>query len=74
MYIVNHFLDTDILGIDIPNRGAAATTNADQGTGSIGAQASLCEGLYGRAPNVVLIDWSGTGAGMKAQGELNGLS
>jgi hypothetical protein len=74
MYIVNHFLDTDIFGIDIPNRGAAATTNADQGTGSIGAQASLCEGLYGRAPNVVLIDWSGTGQGMKAQGELNGLS
>lgn len=73
MYIVNHFLDEDILGIDIPDRDAAATTNAADGDGSIGAQADLCESLYGRAPNVVLLDWVGTGDAMTAQAELNGV-
>lgn len=74
MYIVNHFLDEDILGIDIPNRDAASTTNAAEGDGSIGAQSDLCESLYGRAPNVVLLDWVGTGQAMTAQAELNGVS
>lgn len=74
LYLVNHFLDKDILGIDVPDKGAAATTNAAQGNGSIGAQAALCEGLYGRAPHAVLLDWVDIGEAMKAQDQLNGLS
>lgn len=52
MGIVNHMLHIDIFGIQIPNRLAADETNS---VASIDAQASICEGLYGRAPNVVLV-------------------
>lgn len=73
MYIVNHFLDEDILGIDIPDRSAAAATNAVSGTGSIGAQAALCESLYGRAPNGILLDWTDLGDPIGAQNAINGV-
>ncbi|KAF3394342.1 PI-PLC X domain-containing protein 1 [Penicillium rolfsii] len=73
MYIVNHFLDVDILGVKIPDRGAAGTTNAATGQGSIGAQAAECEGLYQRAPNAVLLDFVDKGDAIQAQNNLNGL-
>ena len=57
MMIVNHFLDVDILGILIPDDSADTTTNAATGTGSIGAQAALCEQTWGRNPNLVLVDY-----------------
>ncbi|KAJ9400711.1 hypothetical protein DTO282F9_2279 [Paecilomyces variotii] len=74
MYIVNHFLDVDILGVLVPDRVAAPTTNAVSGNGSIGAQASLCEGLYGRVPNFVLVDFTDQGDVLGAQESLNGFS
>lgn len=52
MGIVNHMLHIEILGIQIPNEIEASTTNSVE---SIESQASICEGLYGRAPNVVLV-------------------
>lgn len=52
MGIVNHMLHIDILGIQIPNRLEADESNS---VASISSQASICEGLYGRAPNVVLV-------------------
>lgn len=73
MGIVNHFLDLDIFGIKIPAREKAGTTNAATGRGSIGAQAALCAGMYGRAPNVVLADFVDKGDIIKAQNDLNGL-
>ncbi|KAJ9385387.1 hypothetical protein DTO063F5_4352 [Paecilomyces variotii] len=72
MYIVNHFLDVDILGVLVPDRVAAPTTNAVSGNGSIGVQASLCEGLYGRVPNFVLVDFTDQGDVLGAQERLNG--
>lgn len=74
MYIVNHFLDVD-LGDDIlvPDRDAAATTNAATGEGSIGAQAALCEGIWGRKPTRILVDWEDLGDVFAAQDALNGL-
>ena len=72
MYIVNHFLDVDILGIDVPDREAAARTNAVSGEGSIGAQAAKCEALYDRAPNAILLDFVDQGDAIAAQNELNG--
>ncbi|KAJ9318269.1 hypothetical protein DTO271D3_1526 [Paecilomyces variotii] len=72
MYIVNHFLDVDILGVLVPDRVAAPTTNAVSGNGSIGAQAALCEGLYGRVPNFVLVDFTDQGDVLGAQESLNG--
>jgi hypothetical protein len=59
--IVNHFLDLDIFGILIPDTLALSTTNAATGTGSIGAQASLCYSTWGRLPNVVLVDFFNVG-------------
>ncbi|CAG8015325.1 unnamed protein product [Penicillium salamii] len=73
MGLVNHFLDIDIFGVKVPARDKAGTTNAASGKGSIGAQASLCAGLYGRAPNVILADFVDKGEVIKAQNNLNGL-
>ncbi|KAJ5245904.1 hypothetical protein N7468_000887 [Penicillium chermesinum] len=74
MYIVNHFLDVDILGVDVPDRDAAGTTNAATGDGSIGAQADECEALYKVNPNVLLLDFVDQGDPLGAQTSLNGLS
>lgn len=73
MYIVNHFLDVDILGVLIPDRLRAPKTNAASGEGSIGAQAELCRSDHGRLPNLVLVDFVDQGQVMKAQKQLNGL-
>ena len=73
LYLVNHFLDVDILGIDVPNELAAAKTNAVTGTGSIGAQVAICVGLYGRYPNVVLVDYLDQGYPLLAQNAMNGV-
>ncbi|KAK4507730.1 hypothetical protein PRZ48_001465 [Zasmidium cellare] len=75
MYLVNHVLDkqvplTDIL---IPDHEADFTTNAATGNGSIGAQVELCEGIYGRVPNVVLVDMFDRGDVFTAQDALNGV-
>lgn len=72
MYIINHFLDVEIAGVKIPDREAAAHTNAATGKGSIGANAALCHSLYAREPNVVLLDFVDRGNVMEAQRELNG--
>ena len=73
MYIVNHFLDVEWHGIDAPDRMALDKTNAATGVGSIGAQADLCIGLYGRAPFGVLVDYFNHGDVFAAQNRLNGL-
>lgn len=52
MILVNHFLDTNISGILIPNRAAANVTNS---AASITAQANICVGLYGSNPNFILV-------------------
>lgn len=72
MGIVNHFLDIDIFGVKVPARQRAGITNAATGKGSIGAQAALCAGLYGRAPNLVLADFVDKGDVITAQKNLNG--
>ena len=73
MYIVNHFLDLDVSGILIPDVPADNETNAATGTGSIGAQVDLCEGLYQRAPKGVLVDNFDKGDVFTAQNVANGL-
>lgn len=59
MILVNHFLDTNISGILIPNRAAANVTNS---AASITTQANICVGLYGSNPNFILVGNSGTQA------------
>lgn len=72
MYIMNHFLDTKILGMVVPNRRDAKKTNAWKGRGSIGEQAERCSGMYGKAPAAVLVDYFDRGEVFKAQDALNG--
>lgn len=52
MYLVNHFLDVDIFGIDIPDETAASTTNGED---SIMAEVNECNALYDRYPNFILV-------------------
>ena len=73
MYIMNHFLDTKVFGMEVPDRRDGAKTNAWEGKGSIGAQAELCMGLYGRAPAAILVDYFDRGEVFRAQNALNGL-
>lgn len=73
MYIVNHFLDVNVLGVLVPDRIRAPKTNAVSGNGSIGAQSDLCRSMYKRLPNVVLVDFVDQGEVMKAQNTLNGV-
>lgn len=74
MYIVNHFLDKSIFSVLVPDDAADYTTNAATGSGSIGAQADLCAGIYGRMPNFVLVDMFSRGDVFAAQAALNGVS
>ena len=74
MYVVNHYLDTTILGIKVPNRKDAKKTNSVDGRGSIGAQAALCQKKHGHKPRVILVDYFDVGQVMKAQDRLNGIS
>ncbi|KAL8717651.1 MAG: hypothetical protein Q9225_005124 [Loekoesia sp. 1 TL-2023] len=73
MYIMNHFLDTKVLGMEVPDRRDAKRTNAWKGKGSIGEQAERCMGMYGRAPVAVLVDYFDRGEVFKAQDRLNGI-
>ncbi|KAL9567985.1 hypothetical protein ACKAV7_007813 [Fusarium commune] len=70
MGIMNDMLNHDVLGIVIPNQAGAKKTNSEY---SIQKQIDLCEGNWGRRPNVVLLDWVDVGDAMDAQISLNGL-
>lgn len=73
MYGMNHFLDVEVLatGILVPDNARDEETNAATGPGSIGAQAALCAGLYGRYPNFVLVDRFSVGEVFVAQEMMN---
>ncbi|KAL9597270.1 MAG: hypothetical protein Q9219_005251 [cf. Caloplaca sp. 3 TL-2023] len=72
MYIMNHFLDTKVLGMEVPDRRDAGRTNSWRGKGSIGEQAERCMGIYGRAPAAVLVDYFDRGEAIMSQNRLNG--
>lgn len=52
MGIVNHMLHNEIFDIQWPDKSSLDTTNSMD---SITAQTGMCQGLYGRTPNVVLV-------------------
>jgi hypothetical protein len=71
MFIVNHMLNVKLVfDIVVPDRINARKTNA---AASINAQSDICKGLYGRYPNVVLIDFFGQGDPTPSQVRMNGL-
>ena len=71
MYLVNHYLDVETLGVSTPDYGAASTTN---GAASINANVAECVGNYTNNPNVVLVDWVNKGDVIDVGNALNGLS
>ncbi|TID15860.1 hypothetical protein E6O75_ATG08918 [Venturia nashicola] len=71
MLIVNHMLNVKLpFNIVVPDRINADKTNS---ASSVNAQSDLCKGMYGRNPNVVLIDFFGQGDPIPAQVRMNGL-
>ena len=72
MYIVNHYLDTEMMGMDVPDRRDARKTNAANGSESIGAQVKLCQREHGRAPKGILVDYFEKGNVFEVQDALNG--
>ena len=74
MYIVNHYLDTSVGGMVVPNRRDAPRTNAaDENPSSILVRARLCERLHGgKKPRVILVDYFERGQVKKAEDILNG--
>ncbi|KAI0390883.1 PLC-like phosphodiesterase [Xylariaceae sp. FL0594] len=69
LVLANHNRNTEVLGIDLPDLVDADDTNS---VDSIAQQASTCHGLYGRNPNVVLLDFVSIGQVLDAQNKLNG--
>ncbi|KAI8624809.1 PLC-like phosphodiesterase [Xylariaceae sp. FL1651] len=70
MILANHNRNVDVLGIDLPDLVNADDTNS---IASITAQTNTCMGLYGRVPNVVLLDYVSIGDVTAAQSQLNGV-
>ena len=58
MYLINHFLDSLVLGQPVPDVSQANQTNAVSGQNSLGQQVSLCVSDYDRNPNFMLVDVS----------------
>ena len=57
----------------IPDVDSNFATNAAGGNGSIGSQADLCKRVWGRWPNVILVDMFSRGEVFETQHRLNGL-
>ncbi|KAI1308288.1 PLC-like phosphodiesterase [Xylaria venustula] len=70
LILANHNRNVEILGIDLPDLAEASTTNS---VDSITAQSDTCNSLYGRIPNVILLDYVSVGEVIDAQNSLNGL-
>ncbi|KAG6333902.1 hypothetical protein ID866_5187 [Astraeus odoratus] len=63
MYLINHFLDVELLGQPVPDPSQANQTNAVSGPNSLGVQVELCASEYGRNPNFMLVDFYEYGGG-----------
>ncbi|KAH9950903.1 PLC-like phosphodiesterase [Amylocystis lapponica] len=76
MYLINHFLDSDFVGVLVPDKGQASKTNAVNGTGSLGVQADECAAEYGRNPNFMLVDFYeyGNGSVFEVAATANGVT
>ncbi|OAX44460.1 PLC-like phosphodiesterase [Rhizopogon vinicolor AM-OR11-026] len=63
MYLINHFLDTLVLGQPTPDMSQLNQTNAVSGTNSLGEQFDLCISQQGKNPNFMLVDFYEYGGG-----------
>ncbi|KAJ7651721.1 PLC-like phosphodiesterase [Mycena polygramma] len=76
MYLINHFLDTVVLGNPVPDVAAANVTNGVTGNNSLGDQVNTCVSSTGRAPNYLLVDFYEYGGGSVFQvaASINGVT
>ncbi|KAG9314181.1 PLC-like phosphodiesterase [Chiua virens] len=76
MYLINHFLDTVVLGEPVPDPSQANETNAVSGQNSLGQQVALCVSEYGRYPNFMLVDYYeyGNGSVFEVAASANGVT
>ncbi|CCL98115.1 uncharacterized protein FIBRA_00109 [Fibroporia radiculosa] len=76
MYLINHFLDSDVAGIPIPDKSQANVTNGVSGVGSLGQQTSTCTAEYHRPPNFMLVDFYeyGNGSVFEVAASANGVT
>ncbi|KAI0811481.1 PLC-like phosphodiesterase [Xylaria sp. FL0064] len=70
LILANHNRNEVILGISLPDLINASDTNS---VDSITAQANTCSSMYGRNPNVILLDYVSVGQVIDAQNQLNGV-
>jgi hypothetical protein len=75
LFLQNHFLDYALgsTGITVPNVTYSNTTNSPDTSlvGSLGSAAAECAGVYGRAPNFLLVDWFDSGPALATVDNLN---
>ena len=75
MFLMNHFLySTQIFGIQQPNDTYVNVTNAGSGLGSLGTALQNCSGVYGKAPQFVLVDFFNVGPAIASVDRVNGVS
>ena len=72
---VNHFLyERQLFGIQTPDTDNITTTNAQSGTGSLGAAAADCTSAYGRRPAFFLVDYFDQGETLAVVDGLNDIT
>ncbi|KAK5628983.1 hypothetical protein RRF57_004698 [Xylaria bambusicola] len=70
LILANHNRNYEVLGVSLPDLAHAGDTNS---VASITAQTNTCNSMYGRIPNVVLLDYVSIGQVIGAQNQLNGV-
>jgi hypothetical protein len=73
MFLQNHFLYANQLGIQTPNATYVNTTNALTGLGSLGEAMGTCAGVYGKSANFVLTDFFNVGPAIASVDRANGV-
>ncbi|KAH6669017.1 PLC-like phosphodiesterase [Halenospora varia] len=74
--LLNHFLDSEILGFTIPNVDALSTTNsaATNTSGTAGTHGETCNSEWGVKPAFILVDFFNVGPAIDTADALNGIS
>ncbi|KAF2677400.1 hypothetical protein K458DRAFT_446918 [Lentithecium fluviatile CBS 122367] len=74
MFLQNHFLYANQLGIQTPNVTYVNTTNAQTGLGALGVALGNCTAVYGKSANFVLVDFFNVGPAIASVDAANGVS
>ncbi|KAJ3124137.1 hypothetical protein HK098_001363 [Nowakowskiella sp. JEL0407] len=70
LFILNHFMQIDVLGAEIANYAASETTNSES---SINNHIAQCNTL-GTFFNYLLVDWGNVGSALSVVAKLNGVT